>query len=140
MGFFTAAKELLFGSPKLASDIFDKDDGLLAKAGGFIGSLVYSDQEKAEMDKETIAAVQKFVVDTLGESTVRSKARREIAVLVIKFYVLLIFLSGMTFPFNPAWSQMWFSLATTWQLGTLVSGVGAFFFGVHVLRTAKEKK
>ena len=140
MSFFSTVKSLLLGSPKTVDDIFDKDDGILVKAGGFIGGLVYSDQEKAEMNKQIVVAAQKFVVDTLDESTERSKARREVANLVIKFYVLLLFLSGITFPFNEDWSQMWFSLAMNWQLGGLVSGVCMFFFGVHVIRTTRERK
>ena len=75
MSFFSTVKSLLLGSPKTVDDIFDKDDGILVKAGGFIGGLVYSDQEKAEMNKQIVVAAQKFVVDTLDESTERSKAR-----------------------------------------------------------------
>jgi len=138
MSFFAVAKNFLFGSPKIANDIFDKDTGHIAKAGAFLGKLVFTDQERAEADQNMASAVHKFVVDTLEENTERSMARREIALFVIKFYCLLVFTCGMTYPVDKEWSAMWFQLSTTWQIGTLVSGVAAFFFGVHVVRANKK--
>ena len=137
-GFFSTAKNFLFGSPKIANDIFDKDTGHIAKAGDFIGKLVFTQQEKAEIDKDMAKNIQQFVVDTLEESTERSMARREIALFVIKFYCLIVFICGVTYPIDKDWSAMWFQLSTTWQIGTLVSGVAAFFFGVHVVRANKK--
>lgn len=39
----------LFGSDKARDDILDKDNGLLAKTGGWIGNWNYTEEEKAEM-------------------------------------------------------------------------------------------
>ena len=38
----------LFGTEKAISDITDKDNGLLAQAGSWVGGLKYTDEEKAE--------------------------------------------------------------------------------------------
>jgi hypothetical protein len=43
----------LFGGKKAKDDLLDKDNGLLTKAGGWIGSFQYTPEEKAKADKET---------------------------------------------------------------------------------------
>ncbi len=123
----------LFKPSKVANDLFDKDSGHLAKFGAWIGNQTYTAEEKAEM-------THKFVIDTLAENTDRSRARREISKMVIRFYLLLLSASGISYPFNPDWSAMLFNLATSGGLITLVGGVGAFFFGTHMLRSTKYSK
>lgn len=140
MSIFASAKEVLFGSPKTIDDIFDKDNGHLAKIGGWIGAQQFTTQEEAELNATTSKAVQKFVVDTLAENTERSKGRRDIATLTIKFFFLTLFLSGILFPFNKEWAEWWLSIALNWQVGGLVSGVAGFFFGTHMLRSRKAGK
>jgi hypothetical protein len=126
--------------PKTVDDIFDKEKGLLTQAGGWIGNMQFTDEERAEMNQANIKAVQKFVVDTLSENTDRSKARREIAVFFIKFYSVMLFMAGMTFPVNPGWSKVWFELATSLSAGGLVSAITVFFFGSYALARHQETK
>ena len=38
----------LFGTEKAVNSLVDKDDGLLVKAGSWVGGLSYTDEEKAE--------------------------------------------------------------------------------------------
>ena len=125
------------GSPKAIDDVFDKDNGHLAKIGGWIGNQQFTPEEQAKMNETMSKAVQKFAIDTLAENTDRSRARREIAVFIIQFFALMLFLSGITFPFHPDWSKAWLDIALNWQVGTLVSGVAGFFFGTHMLRSKK---
>ena len=133
LSFFTAA-------PKLTDDVFDKDNGLLAKFGGWVGGQQFTDQEQEELSANSLKDVRKFVVDTLGESTERSKTRRDIAVLVIKFYLLLLFISVMVFPFNKEWSTFALSVAMIPALGGLVVSIGVFFFGSHLIQKHHESK
>jgi len=133
LSFFTAA-------PKLTDDVFDKDNGLLTKFGGWIGGQQFTDQEQAELSANSLKDVRKFVVDTLGESTERSKTRRDIAVLVIKFYLLLLFISVMVFPFNKEWSTFALSVAMIPALGGLVVSIGVFFFGSHMVQKYQDSK
>ena len=126
--------------PKTVDDIFDKDSGLLAKVGGWVGNQQFTDQERATYDAETIKGIQGFVVETLHENTDRSKARREIAVFFIKFYTLMLFMAGMTFPIDPEWSAVWFTLATSLAVGGLVSAISVFFFGSHALSKFTKSK
>lgn len=43
----------LIGTEKAVDNILDKDNGHLAKVGGWIGSFNYTDEEKAEADAQT---------------------------------------------------------------------------------------
>ncbi|MCK5603167.1 hypothetical protein KAR91_14895 [Candidatus Pacearchaeota archaeon] len=43
----------VFGTDKAVANLLDKNDGLLAKAGGWIGNFNYTDEEKAESDAKT---------------------------------------------------------------------------------------
>ncbi len=43
----------LIGTDKAVDNILDKDNGLLAKAGSWIGNFNYTSEEKAEADLET---------------------------------------------------------------------------------------
>ena len=133
LSFFTAA-------PKLTDDVFDKDNGLLTKFGGWVGGQQFTDQEQAELSAKSVESVQTFVVATLGESTERSKTRRSIAVFVIKFYLLLLFIAVMVFPFNKEWSTFALSVATIPALGGMVVSIGIFFFGSHMIQRHHESK
>ena len=139
MSWLKSGFNLLLGSPPGVKDVFDKDNGLLTQVGTYIGNRNFTDQERADYDATESKAIRKFVVDTLDENTERSRARREIAVFVIKFYCLLLFMAGMTYPIDKEWSKMWFDIATSPGLAILVAGVAAFFFGVHALRAKKAK-
>lgn len=131
---------LFTSKAKVIDDVFDKDSGLLSKTGEWIGNLNFTEEEKAELNAKQIGAIHKFVVDTLDENTDRSKTRREIATFFIKFYSLLIFMTGMTYPVNPEWSTVWFNLATSATVGGLVISISIFFFGSHALSKHNETK
>jgi hypothetical protein len=130
MSFFSFLK----AAPKLTDDVFDKEKGLLTQVGGWIGNSQYTAEEQAEMNRDMAKAVQDFAVATLSESTERSKTRRDIAVFIIKFYALLIFMTGITYPVSKEWSTVWFSLATDPIIGGLVIAISIFFYGAHVIR------
>jgi hypothetical protein len=142
MGLLSTVMSVVTGrGGKTQEDIFDKDSGLLAKAGGWIGNLSYTEEERAENNAELISGVQAFVVATLGENTDRSKARRQIAVDFMRFYMLMLFMCGMTYPIDPEWSLIWFNLATSLAVGGLVTSISVFFFGSHAMsKYQKDKK
>jgi hypothetical protein len=131
---------LVKSAPKIAENIFDKDKGLLTQFGSWIGNSNFTEEDKAEMNRDLAKGVQDFAVATLEENTDRSKARRQIAQDVIRFYILLVFMCGITYPFNSDWSTVWLSLASLPALGGLVVGVGAFFFGAHIHRSHVKSK
>jgi len=130
----------LKSTPKAIDDIFDKDNGHLAKIGSWIGNQQFTDQEQAELNAKIGESVRGYAVATLSENTDRSRARREMSVFILKFYCLLVFMTGMTYQFDKEWSQIWFKLASLPTLGALVAGVGLFFWGTHALRSTKHGK
>ena len=136
MSWFGLAKS----APKIAENIFDKDKGLLTQFGSWIGNSNFTEEDKAEMNRDLAKGVQDFAVATLEENTDRSKARRQIAQDVIRFYILLVFMCGITYPVSSDWSKVWLSLASLPALGGLVVGVGVFFFGAHMHRSHIGKK
>jgi hypothetical protein len=137
---FTKAMGFLTGGSKTADNVFDKDNGLLAKVGGWIGNNNFTPEEAAEMNAATGKAVRQFVVDTLGENTERSKARRDIAVFFIKFYALMLFMAGIVYPIDVGWSAVWVNLATSLSVGGLVTAISVFFFGSHAVAKYQDKK
>ena len=130
----------LFKTSKSIDDVLDKENGHLAKFGGWIGNMSYTEEDKAEGMAKLRESVQKFAVDTLAENTDRSKTRREVAVFVIKFYCVCLFMSGVTYPIESGWSAVWLTISTSVGLVGLVSGVGIFFFGTHAMRSYQNKK
>ncbi len=141
MGWIASLKAVMGIAPALVTDVFDKDKGLLAKAGGAINDLHYSDVEKARDHFKIGTAVTKFVDTTLQEGTERSKTRRLIAVLWIKVQLALILMTAICIPFKVELAKSYFELATCnvmlWGTGSII----CFFFGAYVWGTyVKGKK
>jgi VIT1/CCC1 family predicted Fe2+/Mn2+ transporter len=130
----------LKAAPKLTDNVFDKDKGLLTQVGSWIGNSQHTEEEKAEMSRDIGKGVQAFAIATMQESTQRSKARRDIAVHIIKFYTLLIFMTGVTHPIDKEWSLVWFNLATDPIIGGLVIAISVFFYGTHTMRAREAAK
>ena len=135
MGLFSLFK----AAPKTVDDIFDKDDGLLTQVGGWVGSAHFTEEERAEYNKDNLRDIRAFVVKTLDENTDRSRARRDIAVFFIQFYALMLFMCGMTYPIDPEWSVIWFNLTTSLSVGGLVTAISIFFFGSHAVSKFQQK-
>jgi hypothetical protein len=125
-------------APKAVDNILDKDKGLITQFGNWVGNGNFTPEEVAELNYQTAQDVRKFVVDTLSESTDRSRTRREIAVFFIKFYALMLFAGGMVYPIDPTWSTVWVGMATSLSVGGLVSAISIFFFGSHAWAKKKE--
>jgi len=141
MSIFTKVAQIFTGAPsKTVNDIFDKDNGLLAQVGGWVGNSNFTPEEAAEHNAALGVAVRQYAVDTLAENTDRSKARREIAVFFIKFYALMLFMAGMTYPIDPGWSKVWILLTTSLAVGGLVGAISVFFFGSHAVAKFQDKR
>lgn len=140
MAWLAAIKNFVIGAPKVTTDVFDKDNGLLAKAGGFINDLHYSDAEKAKDAFEVGKAVTEHVKATLSESTTRSQTRRELAVLWIKVQLGLILMTAICIPFKVEMAKKFFEIATCnvmlWGTGSIIT----FFFGGYVWGTYVKGK
>ncbi|MHA1224090.1 MAG: hypothetical protein ACTSP3_12740 [Candidatus Heimdallarchaeaceae archaeon] len=140
MKWLLAIKNFVIGSPQITTDIFDKDSGLLAKAGGFLNDLHYSDVEKAKDHFKIGQAVTEHVKATLGESTIKSKTRRSLAILWIKVQLAMLLMVAIILPFKQELAKDYFNLATCnvmlWGTGSVIT----FFFGGYVWGTYIKKK
>jgi len=127
------------GTPKIVDDVFDKDDGLLTQAGGFINDLNYSDVEKARDCAGLAKAVSIHIASTLSESTVRSRTRRKIAETWIRVQLGLVLMVAICIPLDKAIAKDYFDLATC---NIMLYGTGSiivFFFGAYVWGTYIKK-
>ena len=140
MSFWTTIKNIFTIAPKMATDVFDKDSGLLVKAGGFLNDLNFSEAEKAKYSADIADALSKHVEATLGESTVRSMTRRSISLLWIKAQLALVLMVAICIPFKTDLAEAYFKLATcdVMLLGT--TAVILFFFGAYAIGTHLVKK
>lgn len=130
----------LFAAPKTINDVLDKDNGLIAQAGGWIGNLSFTDQEKAVHTAEIAKGVTDFVKVTLTENTTRSVARRQLAVMWMRVQLALILMVAITIPWKKDIAVEYFNLATCdvmlWGTGSII----VFFFGGYVWGTHVAKK
>jgi hypothetical protein len=141
MGWFTSVKSFFTKTPgKTVDDIFDKDNGLLAQAGGFIGNLSLTDEEVMERNGKTVDSVQKFVVDTLSESTERSKSRRDIASMWIKTQLAILLMACIAGPFDLALAKFYFAIGTSALMIAGTSAIIVFHFGSYGLVRKNESE
>jgi len=122
---------------KTVDNVLDKDNGLLAQAGSWIGNFQFTDEEKSEANKAMIDSASEFVKQTLTESTVRSKTRRWLAIQWVKIELFLVLLSCAVAPWNMKLAEFYWSIAMSELMFWGTMAVLGFFFGTHMLRTRK---
>ena len=123
----------LFSSPK----IMDTAANVVEMGMKGIDALVFTEEEKAKMSKETFELwleMQRVIKD---ESTVRSFTRRILSIMILGVYLTLAIFGAVIYKFDPGWGQIVFDVVK--HLSTLAWGVGAFYFGVHLLRAQKKE-
>jgi len=125
---------------KIATDVLDKDNGLLSQVGNWIGNMDLTKEEVIEFNNATVTSVQSFVKATLSENTERSKTRRSIAVLWIKSQLALVLMCAISAPWNMALAEFYFRLATSTLMISVTTAICIFFFGSHGLARLNESK
>jgi len=140
MGWWSVIKGIVFGAPKLTEDIFDKEAGLISKAGGFINNLHYSDAEKVIDKIEIGKSVTNFVKATLGENTIKSKTRRSLAVGWIELQVFLILVTAVCVPISDKLYNRFYNLATCRIMFWGTTTVLVYFFGSYGYDTYVKRK
>jgi len=115
--------------------------------GGYINDLSYTDAEKAEKHSTIIIpAFQAFMDSTVKENTERSRTRREIAIWVIRNWFIMLWVAILSYGFELVigatrheFSAFVLAIATLQVMVYLVLGVGAFFFGSHIIRQTGDQ-
>jgi len=129
-----------FVSEKTVNDVMDKDSGLLAQVGSWVGNMKLTQEEVIEFNAKTVTSVQEFVKATLSESTERSKTRRSIAVLWIKAQLGIVLMCCIAAPWNMALADFYYKLATSTLMITVTTAICIFFFGSHGIARMNEHK
>lgn len=109
--------------------------------GGFIDEQNFTPEERAVYNAKMVDSYGGFMQSTVAENTQRSITRREVAILVIRVELaVLVFGAGFLGMYRKDWADIWWKIGVDSPLGLLTLGVGAFFFGTHMLRSFADKK
>lgn len=125
---------------KTVDNVLDKNDGLLAQAGEFIGNLHYTEEEKAEASAKLAANATEYFRLTLGESTVRSRTRRFVAVSWISVQLFLILSTCAAALFGIELAKFLWSVATSNVMWSGTGGIIVFFFGAHAVNSVRQPR
>lgn len=145
MSWFTGIKEgfkaIFGGGSDGANNVMTVAKGI----GGFIDEQKFTEQEKAEYVAKIMPAFQTYMDSTVSENTQRSITRREIAIWVIRNWVIMLWVGIVAYGLelvisatNHEFSAFVLAIVTLSTVEYLVLGVGAFFFGAHIIRTGME--
>jgi hypothetical protein len=108
--------------------------------GNWIDEQQLTDQEKQQAHAELIASYGKFVENSIAENTLRSQTRRNLAIWIIRLEAFFLLLTAALWRLDNDTAQIAWKIATESIWGLLTLGVGAFFFGTHMLRSTKWNK
>lgn len=132
----SGVKAIFGGSQDGKSNVMKAAEGV----GKWIDEQQFTEQERAAYNAEMVKQFGEYMTNTVNENTERSRSRRDIALWVIRFYVILLGFSVAAYKFDAEWSAYAFKVAVSHPLNYLVLGIGAFFFGAHILRTYQDKQ
>ena len=96
--------------------------------------LVFTQEERADLNKETTEGLSQFIKDTASENTARSITRRYVAILVIVVYLLISLVIIGIGVFNTEIALELVKLTNELDLGTAFIAVIAFFFSSYMLK------
>ncbi len=105
--------------------------------GNWIDEQQFTEAEKAEYNKQLIENYAVYMQNVAVENTARSRSRRAIALWIIRVEIFFLLMSAAVYRLDPEWSKYLYQIATDSPLGLLTLGIGAFFFGTHMIRAAK---
>ena len=122
-----AALKAIFTAPQTVGDVVEK-------VGKAADTLNFSQQERANLNAETVESLAEFVKATASESTDRSITRRYLAIMIIAVYLLVSLFIIVYYPFNHENAQQLVKMVIELDLGIAFISVIAFFFGAHMIR------
>jgi len=108
--------------------------------GNWIDNQQFTEQEKAVDSMKRAELYGQFFKQTMEENSERSRTRRQLSLLVIRWWLLTLTFSALLYPVNLQWSEYVFKIATYTGVTTLVLGIGAFFWGTHLIRGMNNKQ
>lgn len=107
--------------------------------GNWIDEQKFTEEEKAKYNAEMITHYSEFMKSTVAENTQRSITRRSIAIWVIRSEIGFLASSAVLYKLDMELAEYIYKIATDSPMGYLTLGVGAFFFGAHLVRATQGK-
>lgn len=136
MGFFSALKSVgswLVGSSGNGMDV-------VKGVGSWIDEQQWTEQEQAEWTTKRVELFSKFLDQTIKENSERSRTRRSLSLLFIRWWLLMMTFSGLLYPINQQWSKYIWQIVSYEYVVYFALGIGAFFWGAHIVRGTKFAK
>ena len=96
--------------------------------------LVFTQEERADLNKETTEGLSQFIKDTASENTARSITRRYVAILVIVVYLIISLVIIAIGIWSTQKALELVKLTNELDLGTAFIAVIAFFFSSYMLK------
>ena len=103
-----------------------------------IDALIFTDEEKAEMQKklgEQWIEIQKVM---LGETSIQAVTRRVLAVMTLGSFTALVLGAAVAYPFAVEYAKFLLDLAES-QFGWMALGVMGFYFGPYMVQRMLKK-
>lgn len=119
---------------KSAPNAAEKTIDTIREAGD---KLFYTDEEKADSDKELFKLWADSFEKLRDENSARSITRRYIACMVVGFWLLLTAVCVGSYPFDPEYSAFVFDVLSIQT--PIVIGVSVFYFGPHLIGRAVQQ-
>ena len=125
---------------KVADNVLDKDNGLLTQVGSWIGGQQYTEEEQAEANTDLRKGVTAYAIASMGENSLRSRARREIAKMWIRTQLGLVLMCAIAAPWDMVLAEFYYRLATSNVMLGGTMAIITFFFGSYMLTRHNETK
>ncbi len=101
--------------------------------------LFLTEEEKLQYRQKGMDQFLEFQKLNMEQNSERSKARREIAKLIVQAQALQLFVIGTAWLFNKAWAEFMLNLNIALKFGTAFFAVIVFYFGYYGVQGAIDK-
>jgi hypothetical protein len=104
-----------------------------------IDVLILTEEEKIQYSQKGMDQFLEFQKLNMEQNSERSKARREIAFLIVKAQLLQLFVIGTAWMFNKEWAEFLLKLNTALKIGAAFFAAIVFYFGYYGVQGAIDK-
>ncbi len=104
-----------------------------------IDVLVLTEEEKIQYGQKGMDQFLEFQKLNMEQNSERSKARREIAFLIVKAQLLQLFVIGAAWVINKEWAEFLLKLNTALKIGAAFFAAIVFYFGYYGVQGAIDK-
>ena len=104
-----------------------------------IDVLILTEEEKLQYSQKGMDQFLEFQKLNMEQNSERSKARREIAFLIVKAQLLQLFVIGTAWMFDKEWAEFLLKLNTALKIGAAFFAAIVFYFEYYGVQGAIDK-